>query len=198
MVTYSDATSGGTESPNSLFGDILCLISAVLYGLYTVNIRKQIEGDDDAVPMTLFFGMMGTLIACIVGPMLAWFAILGFSFGTLSWSIFGILIVKGCLDNVLSDYLWARSILLIGPTLATSGLALQVPIAVISDALIKHPAWMSTTMTIILTILGGCVIVGAFFGLNTNDSHEKLQQHQEEQEGDDQEHVPLARRDNAP
>eukprot|EP00889_Picochlorum_renovo_P008565 jgi/Picre1/35595/NNA_003056.t1 len=56
MVTYSDATSHGTQSSSSsLFGDILCLISAVLYGLYTVNIRKQIEGDDEAVPMTLFF-----------------------------------------------------------------------------------------------------------------------------------------------
>lgn len=62
-----------------------------------------------------------------------------------------------CLDTVL------------GPTLATSGLALQVPIAVVSDALLKHPAWTTSGVTIAFTMLGGVVILGAFFGLNMND-----------------------------
>jgi hypothetical protein len=40
------------------------------------------------------------------------------------------------------------------------------------------------------------LIVGAFFGFNTNDSHEKLQQEEEQGEAH-HEHVPLARRENA-
>lgn len=115
MVTYSDASSGQpTDSTSSLMGDMMCLVSAVLYGLYTVSLRKQIHGDDASVPMTLFFGMMGMLIACIIGPVLGLVTLLGVRFGTMSWKILGILLLKGCLDNVLSDYLWARSILLIG------------------------------------------------------------------------------------
>lgn len=114
MVTFSDASSGQEDSHSSILGDVMCLISSILYGLYTVSIRKHIDGDDASVPMTLFFGMMGMLIACIIGPLLAVMNVLGLQFGAMSWSIFGILILKGCLDNVLSDYLWARSILLIG------------------------------------------------------------------------------------
>ena len=114
IVTFSDAASQEGGSSSSLVGDIMCLISAVLYGLYTVSLRKKIHGDDASVPMTLFFGMMGMLIACFVGPILGIIALSGVHVGTFSWKIFGILILKGCLDNVLSDYLWARSILLIG------------------------------------------------------------------------------------
>ncbi len=114
MVTYSDAAAQEDGSTSSLVGDIMCLISAVLYGLYTVSLRKLIRGDDASVPMTLFFAMMGMLIACLTGPILCITALAGVHVGTFSWKIFGILILKGCLDNVLSDYLWARSILLIG------------------------------------------------------------------------------------
>lgn len=113
IVTYSDAAAQD-GSPSSLVGDIMCLISAVLYGLYTVSLRKLIHGNDASVPMTLFFAMMGMLIACLIGPILCITSLAGVPVGTFSWKIFGILILKGCLDNVLSDYLWARSILLIG------------------------------------------------------------------------------------
>jgi hypothetical protein len=60
-----------------------------------------------------------------------------------------------------------------GPTLATSGLALQVPVAVVSDAILKHPAWMDSTLTTIVTLLGGCVILAAFFGLNARGEKEE-------------------------
>ena len=113
-MTYSDAAAQEDGSTSSLVGDIMCLISAVLYGLYTVSLRKLIRGDDASVPMTLFFAMMGMLIACLTGPILCITALAGVHVVTFSWKIFGILILKGCLDNVLSDYLWARSILLIG------------------------------------------------------------------------------------
>ena len=184
MVTYSDATAQEEGSPSSLVGDAMCLISAILYGLYTVSLRKKIHGDDASVPMTLFFGMMGMLIACLIGPILGITALLGVHFGTFSWKIFGILILKGCLDNVLSDYLWARSILLIGPTLATSGLALQVPIAIISDALLKHPVWIESAITIVFTLVGGAVILAAFFGLNLNDQQENVKTPQDTQESE--------------
>ena len=50
---------------------------------------------------------------------------------------------KGLLDNVLSDYLWARAVLLIGATVATVGLNVQVPLAAGLDAALGRPkpAW---------------------------------------------------------
>ena len=38
----------------------------------------------------------------------------GVGLGSLSWRVFGLMVAKGLLDNVLSDYLWARAILLVG------------------------------------------------------------------------------------
>jgi solute carrier family 35, member F5 len=172
MVTFSDGISGaqGDESSkHSIWGDFLCLISAALYGMYTVSIRSRIQGDDRSVPMTLFFAFMGVLIALTTGPVLLFLVIVGVPLGSMSLSIFGMLILKGCLDNVLSDWMWARAILLIGPTLATSGLALQVPIAVVSDVLISHPAWLGSLLTILLTTGGGSLILAAFFGLVMGD-----------------------------
>ena len=164
---------GAAGGSRSVYGDLLCVVSAMLYGMYTVSIRKRIQGDDEAVPMTLFFSFMGVLIFLTTVPVLLILGLVGVPLGALSWSIFGLLVLKGCLDNVLSDYLWARSILLIGPTLATSGLALQVPIAVVSDALISQPAWMGDLATILLTTIGGSVILGAFFGLNLESAGEE-------------------------
>ena len=65
-----------------------------------------------------------------------------------------------------------------GPTLATSGLALQVPIAIVSDALLKHPVWIQSSITIVCTLVGGAIIVAAFFGLNLKD----LKEEEEEEE----------------
>jgi len=32
----------------------------------------------------------------------------------MSWRVFGLMVLKGLVVNVLSDYLWARAILLVG------------------------------------------------------------------------------------
>jgi hypothetical protein len=32
----------------------------------------------------------------------------------------------GLLDNVCADYLWARAVLLVGPTIASAGMTIQV------------------------------------------------------------------------
>lgn len=60
----------------------------------------------------------------------------------------------------------------VGPTLATSGLALQVPIAIVSDAILKHPTWLDSVSTIVFTLVGGTIIVAAFFGLNIKGQEE--------------------------
>lgn len=38
----------------------------------------------------------------------------GVGLGSMTWRVLGLMVAKGLLDNVLSDYLWARSILLLG------------------------------------------------------------------------------------
>lgn len=45
----------------------------------------------------------------------------------------GLLVLKGLLDNVLSDYLWARAVLLTSPTVATCGTTIQARTAQINS-----------------------------------------------------------------
>ena len=41
------------------------------------------------------------------------------------------------MNNVLSDYLWARAVVLTTPTVATVGLSLTIPLAFVSDLFVK-------------------------------------------------------------
>lgn len=208
MVTLSDSAAGGAtgETSNStVMGDLLCLLSSMVYGAYTVAIRCMLGAEDETISMTMFFGMMGGLIFCIVGPMLGVLRVMGVGLGTLTWRTFGLVVAKGLLDNVLSDYLWARAIILVGespavtsneilrsnsilcfltlhilamyfvsimvlpaagPTLATSGLSLQVPIAVALDALFRNPRWLHSALPAVLTFVGGAVVLAGFWGMN--------------------------------
>jgi hypothetical protein len=67
--------------------------------------------------MTLFFGLTGSVIFLGMGPVLLVMWLAGVGLGTLTWKTFGMVLAKGLLDNVLSDYLWARAILLVGEEL---------------------------------------------------------------------------------
>ena len=172
MVTLADASQGSsgsgtssTSSSSSVYGDLLCLLSSIIYGAYTVSIRHML-GEDEGVSMTLFFGFMGGLLFIIIGPLLAVAATLFHApLGSLTWASFGLVLLKGLLDNVLSDYLWARAILLVGPTLATAGLSMQVPLAIAIDGVVRRPAWLHSAPTAWLTFIGGGVVLTGFFVL---------------------------------
>lgn len=72
----------------------------------------------------------------------------------------GVLIHAGLLDNVLSDYLWARAVVLTTATAATVGLAFQTPVAIVADILIN-----GNTPSLML-LMGGTLVTLGFFGIN--------------------------------
>jgi solute carrier family 35 protein F5 len=49
--------------------------------------------------------------------------------------MFGRRMLAGLLDNMLSDYLWAKAVLLTSLTATTIGLTIQVPIVGVVDSL---------------------------------------------------------------
>lgn len=51
----------------------------------------------------------------------------------LTMPIFLFLLLKGLLDNVLSDYLWARAVILTSATVASVGVGLTIPMAFLAD-----------------------------------------------------------------
>ena len=131
----------GIDSPG-LLGDFLGLLSAFGYGAYTVMVRVWCPKDENSYSMQLMLGYIGLINATLLSP-LAMYTFINNNAGSsteshLTWFIFGFLVVKGLLDNVVSDYLWARAVVLTSATVATVGLGFTIPLAFVSDLILGH------------------------------------------------------------
>jgi solute carrier family 35 protein F5 len=141
-------------------GDIAGLLSAVGYGAYTVLLRHLCPKEEDRMSMQLLFGYVGLLNMIILfpvaifllsptpsrdhappeyGPDDAATADGSTATTTLTWTILLFLILKGLLDNVISDYLWARAVILTSATVASVGLGLTIPMAFVADSIMGDP-----------------------------------------------------------
>jgi hypothetical protein len=67
--------------------------------------------------------------------------------------------VSGLFNNVISDYLWARSVVLTSSTVASVGLSITIPLAMVSDLLVhgNAPTALSAGGAV-LVIIGFCLV----------------------------------------
>ncbi|KAL1211923.1 hypothetical protein V5N11_023901 [Cardamine amara subsp. amara] len=164
IVSMGDSESNSSAvAKNPLLGDILSLVSAALYAVYITLIRKKLPDDDERngrVSMAQFLGFLGLFNFFIFLPPAL---ILNFTkrerFNTLTLKQFGLVVGKGLLDNVLSDYLWAKAVLLTTTTVATAGLTIQVPLAAIVDSL-------SGNKPSFTDYIGAAAVMVGFAGIN--------------------------------
>jgi solute carrier family 35, member F5 len=100
----------------------------------------------------------------------------------MTGKIFGFLLLGSIFNNVISDYLWARyprsltlslaltlcsllrSVVLTSPTIATVGLSITIPLAILSDYLFFSidPTWMS--------LGGGFLVIVGFVCVSAEDT----------------------------
>ncbi|CCI44527.1 unnamed protein product [Albugo candida] len=167
---FKDSLEAETKlfhSSESALGDLTALFAAFMYAVYTTAIRKVVPDEAD-FSLSLFFGFLGALTCLVLSPVVV---LLHFyeieSLYGLSWEIFQLMCVKGLFDNVLSDYLWAQSVIMTSPTVATVGLSLTVPLAIISDLLFQSilPGWK--------TILASVLMVTGFVLINISSKRDR-------------------------
>ncbi|XP_022159711.1 uncharacterized vacuolar membrane protein YML018C [Momordica charantia] len=166
IVSLGDSKSEGTSrtASNPLLGDVLSLTSAGLYAVYITLIRKKLPEDDDEktgkASMAQFLGFLGLFNLFIFLPVAL---IIKFTkvepFHLRTWKEVGLIIAKGLLDNVLSDYLWAKAVLLTTTTVATAGLTIQVPLAAIVDSILGNAPHL-------MDYLGAMAVMIGFIGIN--------------------------------
>lgn len=161
LVAWGDDDNG--DHQGSVIGDALALLSAALYGVY--GARLALDHDNlPSLSTSALFGWLGVWNAVLFFvPVALWVA---FGRAAAPWSprLLALVFVKGLFDNALSDYLWARAVVLTSPTIASICLSLTIPMAFALDALpdaLRHELAVHAPANVALQAMGAVVVVAA-------------------------------------
>lgn len=114
-------------------GDGMAFFSAILYGFYTVLLKKRI-GDESRVDVLLFFALVGFFNIVLIWPgfiILHFTGVERFEFPTSArvW----IVVISNSLSSFLSDLSWAFAMLFTSPLVVTVGLGLTIPLSLVGQ-----------------------------------------------------------------
>ena len=152
------ATSG--KSFEELTGNILALLGAACYGIYSTLLKKKV-GDESRINVKLFFGFVGLITLLCLWPSLILLHL-------LKWETFELpkgreallIILANCVIIFVSDFCWAKAMLLTSPLTVTVGLSITIPLAILGDFVFKDKR-MS-----LLYLLGALCIIGSFLAIS--------------------------------
>ena len=181
--------------PVPILGDVMAVIGAVGYGLYTTAMRLKIT-DDESASMQLLLGYLGLVNAISLFPMLIFMVVMNLgNVRQLTLTAFLFCFISGFFDDVISDYLWGRSVLLTSPTVATEGLTLTIPMAIVVDVI----AGNNNSIRSPLPLVGAALVVVGFIVVNVgcetccevicNGRNVTEKKKQEEEENEDEEEL---------
>ncbi len=158
LVSLEDTEQDGSDS---LKGDLLCVLSSMMYACYIVFLKLRIPHEDQ-VNMTMFFAFLGLINFVVLMP---FFYVLSAT-GVETWEwpsseTLSFLSLNAFVGSVLSDYLWLFSVVLTSPVVSTVGLSLTIPFAMLSDVVLGKAKSFSAAY-----LLGCFLVLVGFFLVN--------------------------------
>jgi len=162
LVTLVDTKNSGT---NSMFGDFLALASAVGYAMYAILLKMKIP-NEKSVHMPMFFGFVGIFNTVLLWPLGFILSVTGIEvFVWPNGEVLGFVIANGIIGSVISDLLWMNGVLLTSPLIATVGISLTVPLAMLSDIILHDKKFT------ISYFFGSVLVVSGFLFVNFEEKN---------------------------
>lgn len=155
LVDNGTASSGGGASA-SLAGDLVCLVSACGYGVYTNTLKWRVR-DERRVSMPMLFGFVGVANIVLLAPVLPLLHYTGVErFVWPSWRALGLITLNGLIGSVLSDVLSLYTVLLTSPLVTSLGMSLTIPISMLLQTITRNTHFK------VLYMLGSLMVVCGF------------------------------------
>ena len=148
-------------------GDILAFLAAIIYGMYSVLMKKRIA-DESAVNMPLFFGIVGVINVMFLWPgffLLHWTGIERFELPDTGRTT--LIITLNAMASLVADLASAYAVLLTSPIVVTVGLSMTIPLSLIGQMLLN-----SQTANVLYWI-GAVVVVLSFVFINYEEKKDE-------------------------
>lgn len=148
-----------TQGDRNFVGDMVNVVSALIYAVYTILLKSK-SGPPGAIDISMLFSFMGAavLIGGIPGLfLLHWTNLERFELPTPKLA--GILFANALIGTVLSDFLWAKSVVLTTPMIGTLALSLSVPLSVIADILFRGDHFSLPYLIGVTMVFSGFIVV---------------------------------------
>lgn len=135
-------------------GDVLALLAAIMYGIYSVFMKKRIA-DESVVNMPLFFGMVGLINVLFLWP--GFFILHWTGLETFEWLPPGkvtTIVVLNALASCVADLAWGYAVLMTSPIVVTVGLSMTIPFSLIGQMILNAQTssflyWIGAVMVVL-------------------------------------------------
>lgn len=147
IVTKIDSSDASTLPAGStpmlvLWGNLLALSGALIYGVYTILLKHKITKKnltkERVLDTHLFFGFVGLFCLAFLWPLVIILHVTKVEvFEIPRGTHVLLLLLMNAVITFISDFCWCKAVLLTSPLTVTVGLSLTIPLAMVGDWILK-------------------------------------------------------------
>lgn len=148
VILVSKVDSANTSVPDgtpawlSIWGNLLALVGAFIYGVYTILLKHKIAKPNTSkeriLNTHLFFGFVGFYCLALLWPAILVLHFTGVeTFEIPQSSHILVTLAINAFITFISDFCWCKAVLLTSPLTVTVGLSLTIPLAMVGDWIFK-------------------------------------------------------------